>query len=193
MKIKDTDKIIYKVFSLYELYGDADYIGEPVSQIEHMSQAAAHAIKGGYDDEVILAAFFHDIGHLIPDMPSQKTMDGFGNIDHETIGADYLLEHGFSERIARLVQSHVAAKRYLTFKYPAYYDQLSEASKVTLALQGGKMDAEEARQFEFDKDSNLKIQLRRWDELAKEENILVSNLEELKLIARRHLEIRGLQ
>lgn len=190
MKVKDTDRIINKLFSLYELYGDADYIGEPVSQIEHMSQAASHAIKGGYDDEVILAAFFHDIGHLFTEISGQETMNGFGNKEHETIGADYLLELGFSERIARLVQSHVAAKRYLTFKYPAYYDQLSEASKVTLALQGGMMDAEEAIQFELDKDSDLMVQLRRWDELAKEENIPVSNLEELKLIARRHLESR---
>ena len=34
---------VEKVFALYEKYGDADYIGEPVSQMEHMSQAAALA------------------------------------------------------------------------------------------------------------------------------------------------------
>ena len=52
------------VFDLYEKFGHADYIGEPVSQIEHMCQSAQLAQKEGYDDEVILAAFFHDLGHL---------------------------------------------------------------------------------------------------------------------------------
>jgi len=58
------NETLQEVFSLYEKFGDADYIGEPVSQIEHMSQAAQLAMKEGLDDEVILAAFFHDIGHI---------------------------------------------------------------------------------------------------------------------------------
>ena len=31
--------VVNEIFSLYESYGAADYIGEPVSQIEHMCQA----------------------------------------------------------------------------------------------------------------------------------------------------------
>ena len=58
------EKIVNEIFALYEKHGDEDYIGEPVSQLEHMSQAAALAEEEGYDDEVVLAAFFHDIGHL---------------------------------------------------------------------------------------------------------------------------------
>ena len=34
------EQVIAEVFGLYERFGDSDYIGEPVSQIEHMSQAA---------------------------------------------------------------------------------------------------------------------------------------------------------
>lgn len=37
-------------------------------------------------------------------------------MNHEKIGADYLRERGFSEQVAVLVESHVTAKRYLTFK-----------------------------------------------------------------------------
>ena len=54
-----TESKINEIFSLYESFGNADYIGEPVSQIEHMSQAAQMAEKEGYGKEVILAAFFH--------------------------------------------------------------------------------------------------------------------------------------
>ncbi|MEO6720137.1 MAG: phosphohydrolase, partial [Ferruginibacter sp.] len=54
-----------EVLALYQRFGNEDYIGEPVSQIEHMCQCAQLAKAGGYDDEVILSAFFHDIGHLL--------------------------------------------------------------------------------------------------------------------------------
>jgi phosphonate degradation associated HDIG domain protein len=162
------EAIVNEVFSLYERYGDEDYIGEPVSQLEHMSQAAALAEAEGYDDEVILAAFFHDIGHLCADADTAGSMDGMGNIDHEKLGADYLRERGFSERLAALVQGHVIAKRYLTYKHPEYYDKLSPASKTTLEFQSGVMSSDEAETFELNPDAGLIIRLRYWDDMAKE-------------------------
>ena len=183
----DASAIVNEVFSLYEKYGDEDYIGEPVSQLEHMSQAALLAEEEGYDDEVVLAAFFHDIGHLCADAGEAESMDGMGNVDHEKLGADYLLEHGFSERVAALVQGHVIAKRYLTYKYPEYYNKLSPASKVTLDFQGGVMSSEEAAAFENNPDAELIIRLRYWDDKAKEQNIPVNNIAHLKTIALKHL------
>jgi len=97
-------------------------------------------------------------------------MDGFGIVDHEKLGADFLRSQGFSEKIAQLVQNHVEAKRYLTFRYPEYYEKLSEASKRTLEFQGGRMTAEEAAAFEADPLYELHIKLRRWDEGAKLEH-----------------------
>jgi len=179
--------VVNEVFSLYEKYGDEDYIGEPVSQLEHMSQAAALAEEEGYDDEVILAAFFHDIGHLCADAGEAESMDGMGNVDHEKLGADYLLERGFSERLANLVQGHVIAKRYLTYKYPEYYNKLSLASKGTLEFQGGVMSSDEAAEFELNPDAELIIRLRYWDDMAKEMNIAVNNLAQLKSLALKHL------
>src|SRR5882762_7179535 len=132
--MKNKDKIMEEIFVLYETYGRADYIGEPVSQIEHMSQAATFAMAEGYDDEVVLAAFFHDIGHICVMSVAANNMDGFGTKSHEKIGADYLRAKGFPERIARLVENHVQAKRYLTFISPDYYKKISEASKKTLAF-----------------------------------------------------------
>ena len=123
-----------------------DYIGEEISQLEHALQAAYWAQKTQAPDEVILAALFHDIGHLIaPDAPQ---MDGLGVMDHETIGANFLVEHGCSTRMADLVAAHVGAKRYLCHRKPTYYNRLSEASKGTLEFQGGPMNEEEATAFE---------------------------------------------
>ena len=181
------EEVVDEVFALYEKHGDEDYIGEPVSQLEHMSQAAMLAEDEGYDDEVILAAFFHDIGHLCAEDAKTESMDGFGNVDHEKLGADYLRERGFSERLATLVESHVIAKRYLTYKYPEYYNKLSEASRATLEFQGGRMTEQEAAEFERHPDAELFIKLRHWDDQAKEMNVPVQGLEHLRSLAINHL------
>ncbi len=179
------EQAIADVFGLYERHGAADYIGEPVSQIEHMSQAAQLAMAEGVDDEVILAAFFHDIGHLCGQ--GGENMGGYGVVSHERLGADYLRRAGFSERLARLVEYHVQAKRYLTFRQPGYYARLSEASRRTLAYQGGVMSAEEARAFEQDPLCAISLRLRHWDEQAKAMHVPVLDLELLKAKARQVL------
>jgi len=183
--------VVDEIFSLYENYGAADYIGEPVSQIEHMCQAAQLAEAEGYDDEVILASFFHDIGHLCEHIYETKQMDCYGVMDHESLGGEYLREKGFSEKIARLVESHVPAKRYLTFKYPEYYNKLSEASKATLDKQGGRMDDAEAKQFEADNLYLLFIKIREWDDKAKIEKVRLPSIEIYKQMAFQHLVIQN--
>ena len=172
------EQVVAEVFGLYERFGDSDYIGEPVSQIEHMSQAAELAMAEGFDDEVILAAFFHDIGHICTERA--ENMGGFGVVSHERLGADYLRRAGFSERMARLVEYHVQAKRYLTLKEAGYYERLSEASRRTLEYQGGVMTAEEAEAFELDPLCAVSLRMRQWDEMAKEMHVPVIDLAVLK-------------
>lgn len=179
--------VIDEVLSLYAKYGDSDYIGEPVSQIEHMCQCAQLAEKEGYDTEVILAAFFHDIGHLCKHLLPVTNMNGYGVTDHDKLGAAYIRSKGFSEKISKLVGSHVAAKRYLTFRFPDYYGKLSDASKQTLVFQGGKMSPEEAAIFESDELFNLYIALRKWDEQAKEERIPLPSLTHYRHMMEEHL------
>lgn len=178
------NEIVDEVFALYEKFGDADYIGEPVSQLEHMSQAAQLAMKEGFDDEVVLAAFFHDIGHICVMQNERNSMDGYGVRSHEKIGADYLRERGFPERVAKLVENHVQAKRYLTCKFPEYYQSLSEASKKTLEFQGGVMELHEAEAFEKDILFDVSIRMRKWDELAKEMDVALIDLAKIKSKAR---------
>ena len=178
----NVEQAIAEVFGLYEQHGAADYIGEPVSQIEHMSQAAQLAMAEGFDDEVVLAAFFHDIGHLCGQ--GGDNMGGYGVVSHERLGADYLRRAGFSERMAKLVEYHVQAKRYLTFSQPDYYARLSEASRRTLAYQGGVMSADEAQSFEQDPLCAVSLRMRHWDEQAKAMHVPVLDLEVLKAKAR---------
>jgi 2-amino-1-hydroxyethylphosphonate dioxygenase (glycine-forming) len=187
MTREKTKTIVDEVFELYEQYGDADYIGEPVSQIEHMCQAAQLAEAEGYDEEVVLAAFFHDIGHLCEHIMPVEHMDSYGIVDHESLGSDFLREKGFSEKIARLVESHVAAKRFLTYKYSDYYNKLSDASKMTLEKQGGIMTEAEAEMFEADYLHSLFIKIREWDDKAKIEHQPLPSIDKYKQMAVSHL------
>lgn len=178
--MKSDYAVIDEIFDLYERYGDADYIGEPVSQLEHMSQSAQLAMQDGYDDEVVLAAFFHDIGHICVQATAEQSMAGYGVKSHEKIGAEYLRAKGFPDRMAKLVENHVQAKRYLTYKYPPYYENLSEASKKTLEFQGGVMSKTEAEVFELDPLFVLSILLRKWDEEAKIKHVSLIDMDVLK-------------
>ncbi len=166
------------LFKLYEVHGDEDY-GEGVTQLMHMVQCANLAKAEGYDDEIILAAFFHDIGHFLEDA---EEMGIYGKQDHDRIGGEFLLQNGFPEIMAKLVASHVAAKRYLTYSISGYYEKLSEASKKTLEYQGGPMNAAEAGAFDADPLKELYLKIRYWDDLGKETDTPVNpkDIDELK-------------
>lgn len=183
----DIESILSEVFDLYEKHGAAEYLGEAVSQLEHMSQAAECAIDQGFDDQVVVAAFFHDIGHLCVPRTPANDLHGLGTVSHEKIGADFLRERGFPERVALLVENHVQAKRYLTHKSPEYFERLSDASKKTLAHQGGSMTADEARRFERDPLFKEYVQMRWWDEEAKQPHRPVLALDDIRHRARRVL------
>ena len=152
---------------LFAQFGHDAYFGEPVTQLEHALQCAHLAEQTGADDETVVAAFLHDIGHLLPPELAGNYMDGYGTVDHEKLGADFLREQGFSEKVAQLIENHVNAKRYLVYKQPDYLVRLSEASLKTLEFQGGPMKPGQALAFETNPYFRGILQLRSWDEQAK--------------------------
>jgi predicted HD phosphohydrolase len=177
--------------SLYKKVGDKNYIGEDVSQLEHSLQAAANAEASGAEDEVIIAALLHDIGHFVGEDEGLPAMlkDGvdWGTDNHEGIGKQYVENCGFSERIGHLVLSHAAAKRYLCTVDEPYYNRLTEASKMTLEFQGGKMDEQEKESFESHQDFQVILDMRSWDEAAKVPDLLVPPFDNYMPIMKRHL------
>lgn len=164
---------------------EREYIGEPVSQLEHALQAAYFATKSGAHELQILAALLHDIGHLIGHEALDET-NNLGVKQHESVGAEFLATMGAPQLVCELVRSHVDAKRYLVFKNADYRRKLSDASLQTLALQGGAMCQEEATAFERDPLFREKVALRNFDERAKVAGLVVPPCESYQALFERH-------
>ena len=150
------------------------YGNENVTQLEHALQCAELTEKNNCSKEIITAALLHDIGHLLYDGkdPIHKGKDGH----HENLGADYLSKY-FGEEVTLPIRAHVASKRYLSFAEDGYYDLLSDASKISLNVQGGPFTKEEAEKFINKPLMKEAVKLRRFDDLAKELNKITPPIE----------------
>jgi predicted HD phosphohydrolase len=102
----------------------------------------------------------------------------FADLGHRVFGYDLN-----TEKIAKLVENHVQAKRYLTFKFPEYFEKLSEASRQTLVYQGGPMTESEAAEFETDPFFEASLKMRTWDEEAKLEFVPLPDLGKYRKMA----------
>ncbi len=156
--------IVDHLIAIFAERGGVHY-GEGVSQTEHALQSAVHADQQNSSDALVCAALLHDVGHLLHEEDVYHAEQGIDAI-HEQVGADFLEEH-FGPAVAEPVRMHVDAKRYLCAVEPEYFGLLSEASVLSLKLQGGVMNAEEVKDFEASPYLDAAIVLRRADEAAK--------------------------
>ena len=165
-------KIIYKIISNF-INNKSLYIGEKVTMSEHMIQAAMIAERKKSSNSLICACLLHDYGHFILEDPSdlvKKKLDG----KHEEIGYEYLKKF-FKQDVVGPIKYHVKAKRYLA-RSKKYYNQLSKASKISLELQGGILNKKESKDFEKNKFFIDAVKLRKFDELAKKNNIKMKSI-----------------
>jgi gamma-butyrobetaine dioxygenase len=149
--------VIDQLEALFAGPGAGEYLGEEVTMGVHMRQAGALAEAAGAAPALVAAALLHDVGHL----------RGETDARHGQAGADWLAQW-FGPDVTEPVRLHVAAKRYLCATDHGYLAKLSQESVRTLALQGGPMSAAEAAQFETRPYSGDAVQVRRWDDEAKD-------------------------
>lgn len=156
---------------LFASKGDRMYTGEPVTQLQHALQSADAAEREGASDELVLAAFLHDVGHLINDQGESPTMRGIDD-RHEYVALPFL-RGLFPDAVLQPIRLHVEAKRYLCARGHAgmtgceYWSNLSADSKRSLELQGGIFNAAEADTFFARPHASDAVRLRLWDDLAK--------------------------
>ncbi len=168
--MKNVEVSINFIFSLLEQCGFNSYDGEPITQLDHALQCAFLALHNNAKSYQVIAALLHDIGHLLPsrELDMQSVL---GVVNHGERGSIVLRELGFPESVTEPVRLHVSAKQYLCSVESEYFESLSEASKQTLQLQGGIFSPEECITFKKEPFWEEAVQLRRWDELAKDTNI----------------------
>ena len=153
------------------------YIGEKVTISEHMIQAAMLAERAKSSNSLICACLLHDYGHFIledPDHLVNKKKDG----KHEDLGYEFLKKY-FIKDVVGPIKYHVKAKKYLA-RDKRYYETLSQASKVSLKLQGGIMSNDEAKKFENNEFFESSIKLRKFDENAKKVGLKIKSINEYK-------------
>jgi [1-hydroxy-2-(trimethylamino)ethyl]phosphonate dioxygenase len=156
--------VIDEILDLYRRKGDATY-GEGVSQTEHALQSALLAETENASAELVSAALLHDIGHLLHDLPEDIASRGL-DAQHESIASAWLSRH-FGPAVTEPVRLHVDAKRYLCRAEPGYWERLSDASKLSLTVQGGALTAETTKAFAEGPFAEAALRLRRWDDEAK--------------------------
>ena len=154
------------------------YLGEPITQIAHALQAATLAEGQGAAPTVVAAALLHDIGHFLHELPEDAAERGLDS-RHEAVGADWLAGR-FGPAVAEPVRLHVDAKRFLVATEPTYAAMLSEASVLSLGLQGGPMSEAEAADFRDKPHAGTAVRIRRWDEAAKDTKAATPPLEHFR-------------
>src|SRR5580704_14365641 len=98
-----------ELFELYEALGERNY-GELITQSEHALQSAALARDAGASDALMVAALFHDVGHLALDVHGESEFElSSHDDDHEARGAR-ILARLFGPRVAQPVALHVRAR-----------------------------------------------------------------------------------
>jgi gamma-butyrobetaine dioxygenase len=158
--------VVSRITALFDAWGTNKY-DEQVSQLEHAVQCAQLASDAGADDELIVAALLHDIGHLLELERESGDVDLGHNDSHEAVGAAFLAEH-FGPGVTAPIALHVQAKRYLCTVEHDYFATLSAGSVRSLELQGGTMDADEVARFAAHPAAQRAVALRRWDEAGKD-------------------------
>ena len=170
--------IIDDIFDTFRRNGDALYDGgEVVTQSQHALQAAYFSEQQGNSNTLIAAALLHDYGHVMDKFGDSAESDIDGK--HEFVGARFL-EHHFVRAVTEPCKLHVAAKRYLCVTEADYFATLSPVSMRSLKLQGGPFTQAQAHAFEQKENYADAVQVRRYDERAKDPFIVTPDFEHFR-------------
>lgn len=154
------------IVDLYSRRGHLAYDGEGITQWQHAWQCGRLARQAGAAPALQLAAWLHDLGHLLTGLDGTPTLRGHD--DRHEVTAARVLEPLFGPAVSEPVAWHVQAKRYLVSTHPGYFDRLSADSVRSLALQGGPMDDAACAAFRQRAFADDAVRLRAWDDAGKD-------------------------
>src|SRR5262245_6283051 len=176
----EREKFVDDLFAWLSIAGVAHY-DERVTQLQHALQTADLARQTHATAPQIVAALLHDIGHLLIHEP-QGTDDLLGrDLQHEEVGAQWLTSC-FPPEVVEPIRLHVLAKRFLCTIDQIYWHRLSNASKRSFLMQGGRMSREEMIAFQTHDSWRQAVALRKRDDLGKQPDRHVPGLESFRTV-----------
>lgn len=158
------------LFALFESKGHLLY-GEEISLLQHSLQCAALAQRRvtTSSPSMVTAALLHDVGQMFTTVNN--------DIEHPKAGAEFLSHLCFPQSVTMPILLHAEAKRFLITSKPQYRKHLSAASRESLKVQGSLMSSVEMENFRQHPYFKEAVQLREWDDAAKQLNVIVPPLE----------------
>ena len=100
MQYEQVHHTVDRIFALYEEYGNEACNGN-ATMLMHMMKCAQLVEEEGYDDEMVVAAFLHDIGPFLQ------------VAGHDKVVGMYLQELNFPGKIVNIISGNIPAPRYL--------------------------------------------------------------------------------
>jgi phosphonate degradation associated HDIG domain protein len=185
----DSRQFVDDLLAWYQIVGASNY-DEQVTQLAHALQTAAHARQNGASDLEVGAALLHDVGHFLVREHREQGDFLTRDLQHEIVGAAWLSQY-FSPELAQLVRLHVPAKRWLCTMDEDYWNGLSDASKRSLEVQGGRMRPDEVAAFEAQAGWQAAVALRQYDDLGKQRDFEVPGLDSYREMLLGLLSIGG--
>jgi predicted HD phosphohydrolase len=180
MTAHSVDELLDLLHACRDAWDTPDGTGDPVDLHDHALQTAALLRRRHpADKELQVAGLVHDLGHLL--CPG----DDAGHADTAAEAVRPLL----GERVARLVQLHVPAKRYLAAAEPGR--SLSARSDLTLGVQDGPMTAGEMAEFARDPDAQDALTLRQADDEGKVVGLDAGELEDWRPVLEQLAAVRA--
>jgi predicted HD phosphohydrolase len=171
MAANTVDELMDLLHACKGAWDTPDCTGDPVDLHDHALQTAALLRRWHpADKELQIAGLVHDLGHLLNPGDDARHADTAADAVRPLLGA----------RVARLVQLHVDAKRYLAATEPGR--ALSPQSEQTLRVQGGPMTPEEMSWFARDPLAEDAVVLRRADDEGKTVGLAAGDLEDWRQV-----------
>jgi 2-amino-1-hydroxyethylphosphonate dioxygenase (glycine-forming) len=105
-------------------------------------------------------------------------------------GCDFLYFYDFLILLTSAIPSAEPYSRYLTAVDSSYYGGLSDASKKSLAFQGGRFEGKELVDFERHPLKDEMVKVRKWDDMSKVVGIIAQTprAATYRGLIRKHLE-----
>ena len=83
MSTQSIEKTADEIIALYTKRGQDTYFGEAVTQLQHALQTSEKAQGEGFAEDIQLAAFMHDIGHICVEINAENAMAELGVLNHD--------------------------------------------------------------------------------------------------------------